>query len=1436
MKGKPDGGLRRCGGLQSHVHKGVLSLRTLLSLALLAACCTNAATVCYVNLNTTNATPPYTDWSTASADIQSAIDVASTGDEIVVAPGVYATGSRSGWGGLSRVVVSKAVVVRSLSGPNSTIIQGYQLPGVINGVGAIRCVMLTNDAVLSGFTLTRGATLPPADGPRGGGGAFCLSQSAMVTNCILAGNSCGVLGGGVLGGTLYNCMLTGNSSGGDGGGAASSTLNNCVVVGNSAASGGGGAADNCTLNNCTVTGNSATTGGGVDRSSLNNCIVYFNAGVIGPNYNNSSLNYCCATPLSESGSGNLSVDPQLASQFRLAPSSPCRGAGNAAYASGVDIDGEPWASPPSIGCDEFQVGAVTGPLSVTVRAAYTNVALGFGVDLTGFINGCPTTSRWDFGDGQRATNQPYANHAWSSVGDYTVVLMAYNESYPAGVSTSVVVHVVQRLHYVDAASSAPSAPYACWATAARTIQEAVDVAAPGAFVLVTNGEYSSGGRAVSGQLTNRVAVSTPLTLQSVNGPTDTLICGYQVPGTTNGDRAIRCVYLTNGAVLSGFTLTNGATRTTWDTAQEESGGGVWCAGVSAVLTNCVLVGNSATYHGGGACGGTLNNCTLSGNSGGGAYGSTLNHCALTGNSGGGASGGILNHCTLASNSAHDGGGASGSTLNHCTLMTNLAVYDGGGAYYCTLNDCILTGNSAGLGAITDGGYGGGGTYECTLNDCTLTGNSAGQCAGGGTYYSTLNHCLLTGNSAWMGGGVYAGTLTNCTLTGNSAESGGGTYGGILHNCTLSGNSAGGGGGACCSILHNCLLVGNSAWDWEGGGADASTLTNCTLTGNWATNTGGGAYYSTLNNCIVYYNSAPVGPNYSGSTLKYCCATPLAPGVGNLDAEPQLASASHLSALSPCRQAGSAAYVSGTDIDGEPWANSPSIGCDEFTGGATAAPISVSLQASYTHLVVGFSASFTAGIEGPVTASRWEFGDGTSLSNRPYAAHAWSAPGDYAVVLWAYNESHPGGVSATALVQVLTQAVYYVALGSPTPQAPYDSWATAATNIQDAVDAAQVAGASVLVSNGVYQSGARVVYGALANRVVVTKPLVVRSVNGPEVTVIRGYRVPGTTNGDGAVRCAYLANDDAWLVGFTLTEGATRGSADWYQEECGGGLWCEIGGVVSNCLLTSNSAYYGGGAAYGGRLNNCTLTGNGASFGGGAYSSTLNNCLLTGNSAWNGGGALGSTLNNCTLTGNTAAYRGGGANGSTLDNCTLTGNRATNSGGGVFSSTLTNSIVYFNMAPSGVNYFGVTPLKYCCTTPLPTNGLGNLTNEPLFVNLTGGDLHLQANSPCINAGLNSAAPGPVDLDGRPRILGGTVDMGAYESATLPQLAGLQAPGPDGMALSLSGDPGGVVQIYGSSNLTAWFWLATLTNTGGRIVYTDPSATNQPLRFYKALQLP
>jgi hypothetical protein len=71
------------------------------------------------------------------------------------------------------------------------------------------------------------------------------------------------------------------------------------------------------------------------------------------------------------------------------------------------------------------------------------------------------------------------------------------------------------------------------------------------------------------------------------------------------------------------------------------------------------------------------------------------------------------------------------------------------------------------------------------------------------------------------------------------------------------------------------------------------------------------------------------------------------------------------------------------------------------------------------------------------------------------------------------------------------------------------------------------------------------------------------------------------------------------------------------------------------------------------------------------------------------------------------------------------------------------------------------MDYCCTTPLPTTGVGNLSLPPGFVDYATGNLRLQSNSPCINAGNNAYVTTATDLDDRPRIVGGTVDMGAYE---------------------------------------------------------------------------
>jgi hypothetical protein len=443
--------------------------------------------------------------------------------------------------------------------------------------------------------------------------------------------------------------------------------------------------------------------------------------------------------------------------------------------------------------------------------------------------------------------------------------------------------------YVDLNSTNPIPLYADWSTAATTIQDAVDAANPGDTVLVTNGVYQTGGRVVYGTLTNLVVINKAITVRSVNGPVGTTI---QAGGISYSDSAARCVYLTNGVMLAGFTITNGSTRAvSWPTPTPENcGGGVWCESVSAVISNCVLVGNTAYFDGGGAYGGTLVNCTL------------------------------------ANNSSSGGGGAYSGTLTNCTLIGNSASV-GGGAYQCILDTCTINQNSTSSG--------GGGVLECTLNHCALLNNVAGS--GGGACSSVLTNCTLSGNTVLAyGGGAAWGTLVNCTITGNTVNmtnygcgpiSGGGAYGATLNNCVISGNqvinslmgnSKTYGGGASGGVLNNCLVTGNSCWN-GGSGAYNATLNNCTVVGNSDQPiVGGAAYNCTVNNSIVRFNTFV---NYAGSSLNYCCTTPLPAGNGNFVTDPLFVNRAggdyHLQASSLCINSGNNSYVNGsTDLDGK----------------------------------------------------------------------------------------------------------------------------------------------------------------------------------------------------------------------------------------------------------------------------------------------------------------------------------------------------------------------------------------------------------------------------------------------------------------------------------------------------------------------------------------
>lgn len=271
--------------------------------------------------------------------------------------------------------------------------------------------------------------------------------------------------------------------------------------------------------------------------------------------------------------------------------------------------------------------------------------------------------------------------------------------------------------YVNVNNSSPVSPYTSPANAANTIQEAVDVAINGDIIKVADGVYSTGAQITpaGGTLSNRIVVTSNIIIESETGPENTIISGESDSGTGGpGNSAMRCIYLTNSATLSGFTLSNGFTRTSGDMSLEQSGGGAFLDG--GCISNCIVTMNAANTRGGGIfvnLGGCVYDSVINFNnsygsfpSGGGIFALTeseINRCVVHNNfatnSSGGQGAGIYSF-----------GNANPATTNfvrNCLVYNNLAYRVGGGVFNnenitiienCTIinNNCIST-NATGIG-------------------------------------------------------------------------------------------------------------------------------------------------------------------------------------------------------------------------------------------------------------------------------------------------------------------------------------------------------------------------------------------------------------------------------------------------------------------------------------------------------------------------------------------------------------------------------------------------------------------------------------------------------------------------------------------------------------------------------------------------------------------
>lgn len=289
-----------------------------------------------------------------------------------------------------------------------------------------------------------------------------------------------------------------------------------------------------------------------------------------------------------------------------------------------------------------------------------------------------------------------------------------------------------------------------------------------------------------------------------------------------------------------------------------------------------------------------------------------------------------------------------------------------------------------------------------LEGVTLTGgrltegwkHGAGVDLDGGT----VSWCRITDNKCTArnsyGGGVHvnAGTIDHCIVDSNQA----GTY-----------TSGGGGIGTFSTfgpvVIDTCLVYGNTASvtegdsSWSGGGGlgffqsiPVVTIRNTTVVGNSAKGLGGGlrtvGNKVKLVNCIITGNEAETGDEISGD---------LATGSSNnfIGVDPQFADAANgdyrLDPRSLAIFAGAAREDGGTDLDGNAFAATPSLGCYEFTG--------------------------TPMVNDPV------FPYGTNVTFTPSAAVPLTCPNDGASIYYTLDGSEPTDSSTLYIAPIALSA-------------------------------------------------------------------------------------------------------------------------------------------------------------------------------------------------------------------------------------------------------------------------------------------------------------------------------------------------------------------------------------------------------------------------------
>ena len=837
-----------------------------------------------------------------------------------------------------------------------------------------------------------------------------------------------------------------------------------------------------------------------------------------------------------------------------------------------------------------------------------------------------------------------------------------------------------------------------WETALQTLAVAVERAnLSGGTIWVAPGDYA---------VTNTLVLTNAISLLGSSGtPADTSI----FRSATTAYSVIRISH--SGALLAGFTVSNGQAAAT-------GGGNLWLDG-----------------------GGTVSNCWIT------------RHSLYSGLPGGGIynNNGRVTHCRV-----------SDSRLSHWACK--------GAGIYQTGSDAVTEFSEIFDNACSGHSVLGAGIYLAAgeVRNCRITNNRNNS---------------ATSTSGGCGGGVYisGGRAVNCLIAGNEvgwntgrASGGGGVYlkGGSLVNCTVVDNRAmfPGGGGlrfAGTAYVTNCIVAHNTSpeTDTEEWRASRSTYAR-----------------------VAYSCLSPL----TNGTFTACTAS-----------DPAFRDARlgdwRLSRGSPCEDTGVLLpeFAAGIDLLGNPRVDAdgqvdmggfenphesgtlsiegcparygtvtPPYGeCNFLTNGTLlvcSAPGEPFTDGGARLICLGYSlvgldndglvlssnrsdqTSFTYTHTGRWHRVIWHFAEtfrvelSATYGGRVSMSGGWLPVGSTIDVTadtlnpWCYF-SHwsgdvPAGQEQSASLTLTVDRPLFLRAHFPVTLHVSDkdgddaadggTWEAALKSVARAVEHASLAGGTILVAPGDY---------AVTNTLVITNAISLLGTSGnPADTSI--FRSATT-----AYSVIRITHSGAHLAGFTVSNGQAT--------TCGGNVWLDGGGTVSNCWLMRHSVANGmpGGGIYNdnGRVTCCRISESRlfhwATRGVGLYQtgtdavtefSEIFNNGCSGHSVWGGGVYLsGGEMRNCTITSNrcndaastsggcggglyisggravscliacnevgwnTSRASGGGGvylKGGSLLNCTVVENRAMlPSGGGLYfagTAYVTNCIVARNTSP------------------------------------------------------------------------------------------------------------------------------------------------------------